>query len=588
MAGRWLCAAAALALASCSSGGGGSSGGGATGGTAPAPTPTPTPVPTPVPTPTPTPVGPPSVAWTNFVSSTVEQLFQLDPVYAAFEGRHEFDGQLDDWSDAGIQRTVDFWNTTIAAANAQTGLNSDQEFERAYLIQMARGQLFFLVDADMPHRNPLFYVNGGLDPDMYLTREYADLPTRMRATIALLRAVPAALTQARANLRLPLPASFISLGAGSFDGFATYYANDVPAAFASVNDPALQSQLAAAASAASQAASSFAQWFRDNGGTATQDFALGPTNFLKMLRDSEGVDTTIDALQAAGQADLARNQQALTAACAQFAPGFTIAGCVNRMNQNQPPDGLIAAATRQIAELRSFVVANNLMTIPSNDAVGVRPTPPYNSANGAYFAPTGPFDSNVSAFYYINPNSGMGEANLLFVTAHEVMTGHFQQFLHSNRAPSLIGKLYVTYSFAEGWAHYAEEMMWDAGLRGTAEAHVGELSNALLRDCRFLAAVGMHAQGMTLAQAQSLFQTQCFQSAGTASTQAARGTYDPLYLSYTLGKLMIRRLREDWTADKGGRNAWKIFHDQFQSYGGPPIPMVRQAMMGEATSRALF
>lgn len=587
MGWKWLGTAAAIALAGCSSGGGGSSGGGMT-GTAPTPTPAPAPTPTPVPTPTPTPAGPPSAAWTSFVSDTVEQLFRLDPVFAAYQGRHEFDGQLDDWSDAGIQRTVDFWNATIAAANAQTGLNSDQEFERAYLIQLAKGQLFFLVDADAPHRNPLFYINGGLDPDMYLTREYADLPTRMRATIAMLRAVPAALAQARANLRLPLPASFINLGAGTFDGFATYYANDVPAAFASVGDAALQGQLASAASAASAAASSFANWFRSNSGTATQNFALGSANFLKMLSDSEGVTTTVADLQVAGQADLTRNQQALTTACATYAPGLSIANCVGRMNQNQPSDGLVAAATRQIAELRNFVVTNDLMTIPSNDVVGVRPTPPYNSANGAYFAPSGPFDSNVAAYYYINPSSGMGEANLLFVTVHEVMPGHFQQFLHSNRAPSLIGKLYVTYSFAEGWAHYTEEMMWDAGLRGTAEAHVGQLSNALLRDCRFLAAVGMHAQGMTLAQAQTMFQTQCYQSAGTAATQAARGTYDPLYLSYTLGKLMIRRLRDDWTAGRGGRAAWKAFHDQFQSYGGPPIPMVRQAMMGETTPRALF
>ncbi len=581
MAGKWWAATAMLTLAACS-GGGGSTGSGTI--TAPAPTP----APAPAPTATPTPSGPPSAAWTAFVTSTFDQLYQLDPVFAAYQGRHEFDGRLDDWSDPGIQRTIDFWRATIASAGTIGGLNADQQFERDYLLQMARGQLFFLVDADLPHRNPLFYINDGLDPDMYLTRDYADLPTRMRAVIALLRQVPAAVATIRANLRLPMPASFISLGGASFTGFATYYANDVPAAFASVNDPALQNQLAAAAAAAAQSMSDLAQWFDANAGSATQNFALGPAAFLKMLSDSEGVDTTVDALQQAGQVDLQRNQTALTIACAQFAPGFSIQGCVARMNANQPADGLVAAATRQITELRNFVVTNDLLTIPSNDAVGVRIVPPYNSANGAYFAPTGPFDANVSAFYYINPNSGMGEANLLFVTAHEVMPGHFQQFLHSNRAASLVGQLYVTYSFAEGWAHYAEEMMWEAGLRGTAEAHVGQLSNALLRDCRFLAALGMHAQGMTLAQAQTLFQQQCFQSTGTATAEARRGTYDPLYISYTLGKLMIRKLRDDWTATRGGRIAWKAFHDEFLSRGGPPIPLVRQAMMQEPTPRAVF
>jgi uncharacterized protein (DUF885 family) len=169
------------------------------------------------------------------------------------------------------------------------------------------------------------------------------------------------------------------------------------------------------------------------------------------------------------------------------------------------------------------------------------------------------------------------------------MPGHFLQFLHANRSPSLFGQLFVGYAFAEGWAHYSEEMMWEAGLGdGAPEVHIGELSNALLRDCRFLSAIGMHARGMTMQQSKELFMTQCYQDEGTADQQAARGTYDPAYLNYTLGKLMIRKLREDWTASRGGRKAWKQFHDTFLNYGGPPIPLVRQAMMGEDKPRAVF
>ena len=153
----------------------------------------------------------------------------------------------------------------------------------------------------------------------------------------------------------------------------------------------------------------------------------------------------------------------------------------------------------------------------------------------------------------------------------------------------MFGRVFVGYAFAEGWAHYAEEMMWEAGLdNGDPETHIGQISNALLRDCRFLSAIGMHARGMTQEQSLRMFREQCYQDEGNSRQQAARGTYDPAYLNYTLGKLMIRKLRDDWTATRGGRKAWKAFHDQFLSYGGPAIPLVRQRMMGEDTARAVF
>ena len=171
---------------------------------------------------------------------------------------------------------------------------------------------------------------------------------------------------------------------------------------------------------------------------------------------------------------------------------------------------------------------------------------------------------------------------------HEVWPGHFLQFLHSNRNPSIVGRLFVGYAFAEGWAHYAEEAMWDMGLgKGSPETHIGQLSNALLRNARFLSAIGLHTRGMTVADSERFFREQAFTDAGTARQQSTRGTYDPAYLNYTMGKLMIRKLREDWTASRGGRTAWRDFHDRFLTYGGPPIPMVRQQMMGSAGG-ALF
>jgi uncharacterized protein (DUF885 family) len=270
------------------------------------------------------------------------------------------------------------------------------------------------------------------------------------------------------------------------------------------------------------------------------------------------------------------------------------------LNAEKPVGGPVASATRQIPELEAFVRQHDLVTIPGTEQALVRESPPYNRQNSAYIDPAGPYEKGIPSIYYISPPDPAwpkdkqdayvpGEKDLLFTSVHEVMPGHFLQFLHSNRTPSWIGRLFVGYAFAEGWAHYTEEMMLEAGLGADDPGtRVGQISNALLRDCRYLSAIGLHARGMTLAQSDALFRTQCYQDAGTSEQQAARGTYDPAYLNYTLGKLMIRKLRADWTAKHGGRRAWKAFHDQFLSYGGPPIPLVRQAMMRESTAKAVF
>lgn len=575
-----------MALGACGGGGGGS---------APPPPPPPAPSPPPPPPPPPSAALPPplpgpgparpAAEWPGFVSGTVEQYFQLDPAFAVYQGRHDLDGKLPDWSDAGIKKVIDFWRLIYSQAQGFTGLDSSQQLERDHLLYVIRGQLFWLEDAQSPYTNPTFYVNGGLDPNVYLTREYADLATRMKATIAFLKAVPTAAASIKANLKAPLPTTFVNYGAGAFNALANSYVNDTKSVFASVNDAALQKELADSSAIASAAMKDLAAFLTQNNAGSGQTYALGSARFSRMLAANDGVDLPIDQLRQIGEADLQKNRDAVASACAQFAPGETVPGCIAKLNSIAPPGGALAAATAQINELRSFVVAKDLVTIPGNEQVLVRTSPAFRPV--IYIDPPGPYEVGIPSIYYIPSGSSISEPDLLFVTAHEAMPGHFLQFLHANKAPSLVARLFVTGGFAEGWAHYAEEMMWEAGLRGTPEAKLGMLFNALLRDCRYLSAIGLHTQGWSVADAQNLFVQQCYQSAGGANQQALRGTYDPGYLNYTLNKLMIRKLRDDWTASKGGPAAWKALHDQFLSYGGPPVPLVRSAMMGGAP-KAVF
>ena len=529
--------------------------------------------------------------WPRFLSAFIETYFEANPQLAVYQGRHEFDGRLPDWTDAGLKA----WRTRLhqlrdSAAAFSIDSSDAAGLERDYLIAVIDRDLFWLERADLPHWNPEFY-SGALDPNVYIAREYAPLPQRMQAFTRYARNLPAALANAKANLHTPMPKPFAEIGKGRAAGLASYLKNDVPKVFGAVQDPAVRRELSSANAGAVKALLELTAWFDQQLKQGTNDYALGPERFAEMLRMTERVDLPVDQLERIGREDMDRNLRALKEACGKYAPGQPIAQCVARMNAHQPPGSPVEAARAQLDTLEEFVRSRGLVSIPGSERALVHEAPPYQRFNFAYIDIPGPYEKSLPSIYYIAPPDPSwpraeqlayipGAADLLFTSVHEVWPGHFLNFLHSNRARSMFGRIFVGYAFAEGWAHYTEEMMWDAGLgNGDPEVHIGQLMKALLRNARYLSAIGLHTKGMTVAQSEKLFR-EAYQDPGTARQQALRGTYDPAYLNYTMGKLMVRKLRDDWTKDRGGRNAWREFHDRFLSYGGPPIPLVRRAMVG--------
>jgi len=537
--------------------------------------------------------APGDAAWDAYVARFIEESFAANPTFAVYAGRHEYDGRLPDFSAAALQKED---ARLLAARQAilavdPAGLDAERQREREYLLAVVDKTLFWRTEAQWPYRNPAFYFDS-IDPEIYLSKPYAPLAERLRAFIAYARALPAATRQIRANLRTPLAAPIIDYGVNAFGGYAEFFARDVRGIYAAVDDPKLQAELAEATQVASGAMQELADWLAAQRATATQEFAMGPQLFARMLAATEQVDVPLARLEAIGRADMQRNLVALRKACAGYAPGLDLPACVDRVNSRKPEGGAVEGARRQLPELKRFIVERDLVTIPGPEEALVAEAPPYNAQNFAYINTPGPYEKNLPAVYYIAPPDPTwskedqeryvsGEPQLLFTSAHEVWPGHFLHFLHVNRSRSRVGQLFVGYAYAEGWAHYTEEMMWDAGLRaGSVETHIGQLVSALKRDARYLSAIGLHTQGMTVAQSEQLFRDAMIDP-GNARQQALRGTYDPAYLNYTLGKLMIVKLRDDWLAKNGGPKALKAFHDRFLSYGGPPLPLVRQWMLGE-------
>ena len=234
--------------------------------------------------------------------------------------------------------------------------------------------------------------------------------------------------------------------------------------------------------------------------------------------------------------------------------------------------------------------------MPNDQQAQVAEAPPYNRSNGAYISVPGPYEKGVAYTYYIAPPDPswsaaeraeyvQGKASLLYTSVHEVWPGHFLQFLHSNANPSKIAALWVSYAFAEGWAHYGEELMWEEGLGdGNPEQHIGQLTEALLRNVRYQCAIGLHTQGMSVAQCEQMFREQAYQDPGNARQQAARGTYDPEYLKYTLGKLMIRKLRADWVARAAGRGR-RIRPAHLLAGLSRPVPFVWRSADSDGAAR---
>jgi len=547
-----------------------------------------------------------SQEWDKLTASFIQSYFDAQPFFAAQSGRHEYDGQLPDLSNHGIRREIARLHDErdqIAAVDPKT-LEPRERFDREYLLAVVDKDLFWLEKTKFPFTNPGWYIDK-IDPDMYLNRNYASLDVRMKAYIKYARGIPKMVNDIKANLQPPLPRTYVELGIAQFGGLATFYSKDVAPVFASVSDPDLQKQLSDADTAAAQAMDALKQTLEEDLKKANDQFALGPDVYAQMVAQTERVDLPVDQIEAAGRADLDRNTAALKAECATYAPKQSLQQCVAKVVAHKPKDGAVAAAREQLVMLKDFVVKNNVVSIPSTEDAMVAEAPPYNRSNAAFIQVPGPYDHGVASVYNIAPPDPKwskaeqeayipSEATLLSTSVHEVWPGHFLQFLHSNANPSKLEALWVGYAYAEGWAHYCEEMMIEKGLAtGDPEKHIGQLIDALLRDVRLLSSIGLHTHGMTVAQSEKMFREQAFQDPGNARQQAARGTYDPAYLNYTLGKLMIRKLRTDWVAKHSGAGAaasaddqalWHDFHDQFLSYGGPPIPLLRKEMLGEGGS----
>jgi hypothetical protein len=335
--------------------------------------------------------------WDTFVEGYLTEYFRLHPDAAVKAGRHEFDGQLPDWTPAGIRKTAEFLEAQRASAAEFKDLNQRQQFEREYLRAEIDRELFWLVKARQPFKNPMFYVGlgSGLDPSVYVLREYGTPPARLKGFVGYARRIPAAIEQIKRNLKPPLPKTYVDIGRAVFGGLTGYVEKDVPAVFASVDDKELQQDFAAANTRAVAALKDITEWFESLRASADDRYALGADLFEQMLRDTERVDVPLAELERIGKADLERNLTALEEACADYAPGKTVAEALELMRHHKPPEGPVTGARKQLASLKQFLIDHDVVTIPSREEARVEESPPFARWNFAYIDIPGPYEKTA-------------------------------------------------------------------------------------------------------------------------------------------------------------------------------------------------
>jgi hypothetical protein len=525
----------------------------------------------------------------------VEHLFEHQPGYAVFLGLHRYDGRLPDLTRPATDRWANGARDLLGQLRSvsREGLPPARHHDAVLLQLLLESPLFDLEELRDLERNPMTYI-GAISLTPYMVRDYAPAEDRIRAMIRAISAVPGLLDAARQRLEPRIPETFVRLGIAMGSAIPEHLRE--AEAFARPHSTALGDQVRDAASVAGAALGEFLERLtNDLAPRATADFALGPARYQKLLWVREGIETPVADVLAAGRADLARNHHRLEELARAVRPALPPAEAIHEslesLNRQHPTaEGLVPYAQGLVEEARTFVASRDLVTIPEPALCRVQETPVYGRAlSSASMNPPGPFEvAGDQGIYFVTPVDprwapdrqeqwlrALNDTMLRNITVHEVFPGHYLQFLHLRRAGGTLSrKVYLSSSFAEGWAHYAEQLVIEAGLgAGGPEAELAQLHDALLRDCRLIASVGLHTQGWTVAQATELFRSQAHLEALPAEREALRGTFNPEYFCYTLGKLAIVDARRRYLAE-GFHGSLRGFHDALLGFGCPPIGMI--------------
>ena len=541
----------------------------------------------------------------------VKTYLAAHPLQGTALGLHEYDGKINDYSrlalDAELSRLRRFDDRLAKFDPAK--LSARQSIDLRILQAAVKRELFEMQDMSVFERNPMVYARAG-DVNVYIKRNFAPLEDRVRSLVAIESQIPNILIAARTNLDEKLPKPFVELAIQIARGSADFLKKDLIAAVSGLKDQQLRVAFQAANRKAATALSDYATWLeREKLPKATLDFALGEEKFARFLAQTELVDLPPQKVLDIGMAQLKAEQEAFSEAAKKIDPNKPAIEVFKQIQSEHPAsDKLIPDISKDLDKLRKYVLSRRLVGIPSEIRAKVKETPQYLRATSfASMDTPGPFEKRATeAYYYVTPTeedwpekekqewlTAFNYYTSDVTSIHEVYPGHYVQDLHLTASPaSKVEKIFGSYAFIEGWAHYCEKMMIDEGFGGpsnsspseddvkrAAKYRMAQADEALLRLCRLCVSIKVHTQNMSIDEATKFFQDNCYYEQKPARQEAMRATFDPGYLNYTLGKLQILKLRDDYKAQQGNGFSLQKFHNELLSHGMPPIRLLREIML---------
>jgi uncharacterized protein (DUF885 family) len=528
-------------------------------------------------------------------------LFHFDPARATEAGLHTYDSELPAYSRREVMAESARSKHALAelASIPRESLSGENRLDAVLLENSIRAHLLDLEDIRMWEKDPDFY-NGVISRALFLLvqRDFAPLDARLQSLIARERRVPEILKNARANLANP-PAVYTKIATLQVAGEIRFLREDLPRAVVGAKDARLKAEFAQVNQHAIEEYEKFLQYLKSDLASRSQgSFAIGAENYRRKLLYEEMVDIPLDRLLQIGEKALRQTQDNFKATAALIDPEKPPTAVMAQLSQDHPDaERLMAETQAGLEDLRNFVTSHRIVTIPSPENPRVTETPAYMRATTfASMDSPGPFEeTSTEAFYNVTlpePDwsatqreehlRAFSRNGIRVTSIHEVFPGHYTQFLWVKRAPTKVRKLLGADTNAEGWAHYAEQMMLEQGYgEGDPKLLLSQLHEALLRLCRYMVGIRMHTRGMTLEEGIAFFEREGYQERVNAEREAMRGTSDPTYLVYTLGKLQLLKLREDYQKKVGDQFNLKEFHDRFLGFGYPPIRLIRKEMLGD-------
>jgi len=539
--------------------------------------------------------------WSRLVDGFFDQYFKLNPTQGTSAGFHQYDSDLEDYSRSGINREIAFAHDYLGRLKKfdSSVLPLEERQDYQLVTNKLQSTLLELQEIRSWEKNPDRY-SSGLTQSAFviMSRKFAPPDKRLRSLIDREKAMPGVLVAAKQNLKNP-PRIYMEVAIQQLPGIVSFFQKDVPEAFHAVTDQQLLSDFRSSNTAVIAALEDYEKFLKETLLPRSQgDFRIGAENYRKKLLYDEMVDVPTDRLLQIGYDDLRRNQQWFKKVAGQLDPKKTPDQIRTELQQDHPaPDQLLQTFRDDLTGIRQYIVDRQIVTIPSPVPPMLQETPPFARAlTFASMDTPGPYETVAKeAFFNVtlpeqdwpkaSTESFMGQFNratMIAVAVHEVYPGHYVQFLWVPSAPAKVRKLLGCGSNAEGWAHYSEQMMLDEGYgKGDPRLRLGQLLDALLRDARYIVGISMHTGKMTFGEAVQFFQTEGYQTQSVAEVETKRGTSDPTYLVYTLGKLEIMKLREDYQRKMKDRFSLQEFHDTFLRQGFPPVKIVRATMLGD-------